>query len=50
MYGKIIWYYFQQEGYDASNSIQGEHFKTPFETLKIKKNSSNENILWSFDF
>ena len=28
---------FQQEGYDASNSIQGEHFSTPFETLNFKK-------------
>ena len=28
---------FQQEGYDASNSIQGEHFTTPFETLNFQK-------------
>ena len=28
---------FQQEGYDASNSIQGEHFTTPFETLNFRK-------------
>ena len=28
---------FQQEGYDASNSIQGEHFTTPFETFNFKK-------------
>ena len=28
---------FQQEGYDASNSIQGEHFTTPFETFNFQK-------------
>ncbi len=28
---------FQQEGYDVSNSIQGEHFSTPFETLNFQK-------------
>ena len=28
---------FQQEGYDASNSIQGEHFAVPFETSNFKK-------------
>ena len=29
---------FQQEGYDASNSVQGEHFTTPLETLNFQKN------------
>ena len=28
---------FQQEGYDASQSVQGEHFTTPFETPNFKK-------------
>ena len=28
---------FQQEGYDASKSVQGEHFTTPFETPNFKK-------------
>ena len=34
---------FQQEGYDASNSVQGEHFSTPFETFNFEKSSSNES-------
>ncbi len=29
---------FQQEGYDVSKSVQGEHFNTPFETSNFKKN------------
>ena len=28
---------FQQEGYDVSKSVQGEHFSTPFETSNFKK-------------
>ena len=28
---------FQQEGYDASKSVQGDHFSTPFETPNFKK-------------
>ena len=28
---------FQQEGYDVSNSVQGEHFTTPFETINFQK-------------
>ncbi len=28
---------FQQEGYDASESVQGDHFTTPFETPNFKK-------------
>ena len=28
---------FQQEGYDASKAVQGEHFTTPFETPNFKK-------------
>ena len=28
---------FQQEGYDASNSVQGEHFSTPFKTFNFEK-------------
>ncbi len=28
---------FQQEGFDVSNSIQGEHFTTPYETSYFKK-------------
>ena len=41
---------FQQEGYDASNSIQGEHFTTPFETLNFKKKVLQTKIIsWSFE-